>query len=366
MTAASAVFVDGADVDKAAVRAYLQQLEAGGSAGGGVFPITGGMVVSGRATSGIGRSDAQIELQGSVGHHTLLSMYNPDETEEAAISFGAKLADGSICQHIGQYVRFVNSNNAVATWESSWGIHNVGSLGKDKVPIQTYSNNSVWLSTGETSAAPWATLPPANSVSAGAGTGGNAGWQIIQGLVSGWCGVGAQNLVLSATNYNFLIKHDGSLNLNAPTGKGVVFCNNNVNVGDVSAAGLRSANTFGFFMDTWGTTASAANAHVADTDYVRLVTSVRAAKHDIEPITEEEARATIMGAAAVHYRSRIDKDQRRWAGFIADDMAALNEELATFDEKGNVQSVTYDRIPAYIVPLLQAHEREIAQLKARL
>lgn len=366
MTLASAVWVDASNVDKAAIRAYLQQLESGGSAGGGVFPITGGIVVSGRTTSGLGRTDAQIEIQGATGYHTLFSFYNPDPTEEAALSFQGVLDDASVTQHIGQFVRFVNSNNAVASWNSVWAIHNVGCLGQDNVPILTYSNNSVWQCAGLTSAAPWATLPPANSWSIGSGGATDAGVQMVMGIVSGWTGIGAKALTLDTTNYNILIKYEGSMNLNAPTGKSFIFANANNVIGEVTATGIRAQTGLGFYQTVWGTTASAANANVADADYIKLVTSVRAAKHDIEPISEDEARRTVMGMQGVHYRSRIDEDQRRWAGFIADDMAQLNDELATFGEDGKVQSVTYDRVPAYLVPMIQAQERRLAALERRV
>lgn len=75
--------------------------------------------------------------------------------------------------------------------------------------------------------------------SQGTGTGASAGLQIVNGLTSGWVGLGAQNLTLSGTsNYSILIKNDGTTTqLNAVTGGTVTRAINNVVVDSVSSAG---------------------------------------------------------------------------------------------------------------------------------
>jgi len=130
--------------------------------------------------------------------------------------------------------------------------------------------------------------------------------------------------------------------------------------------GTITLNISGLYNTDWPTTTSGANANVADGDYIRLVTSLRSAKHDERFISIEEARRTVMGLRSVLYKSRVDADQRDWAGFVAEDVEAINPVLTTYEAKSNrLQSVAYDRIPAYLVPLLQDHESRIAALEAR-
>lgn len=131
------------------------------------------------------------------------------------------------------------------------------------------------------------------------------------------------------------------------------------------AAGL-SVTPSGYYMTTWPTTASAANARVDNANYVQLVTSLRAHKHDERPITLGDARRTILALHPVLYKSRVDEDQRDWAGFIADDAVAVNPVLVTYDDRGALQSFTYDRVPAYLVPLAQDHEARLVALETRL
>jgi len=129
---------------------------------------------------------------------------------------------------------------------------------------------------------------------------------------------------------------------------------------------LVSVDTSGFTMATWGTTASAANANVANGAAVKLVTSLRAAKHDIEPIALADAHRTVMGLRSVLYQSAVDADQRQWAGFIADDVEKVNPVLAVYRADGALQSVTYDRVPAFLLPVVQDHEARLEALEKAL
>lgn len=203
--------------------------------------ITNGAIITGLTALGTGRTDAQVELQNFVvGKHALLSFYQDDIAGEAAITYGSKLSNGNVSQLVGNFVRFVGGANTWnGTWNSVWGIHNVGGYGSDNTTILSYANNSVWLSTGPTSDLPWDVLPQDNSVSTGNGTTTNAGIKIVNGLVSGWGGIGAENLTLTSDNYSLLIKNDGSCaQLNAVTGGTVTSCINNTVVTSVSGDGL--------------------------------------------------------------------------------------------------------------------------------
>ena len=122
----------------------------------------------------------------------------------------------------------------------------------------------------------------------------------------------------------------------------------------------------GVVMATWPTTATAANANVADGAAIKLVTSLRATKRDIQPIPLDVARAVSFGLQGITYRSRIDDDQRPWPGFIAEDVELLTRDLAIYAPTGKLQSVAYDRVPAYFVPVLRDHESRILALEAQL
>jgi len=131
-------------------------------------------------------------------------------------------------------------------------------------------------------------------------------------------------------------------------------------------AGAVTVDNTGLYQGSWPTTASPANTNVANANYARLVTSLRANKTEITSISEQVATDTVMAMRGVTYRSAIDDDQREWAGFIAEETKDANPTLAMFDDSGALQSISYDRIPAYMIPVLQKHEREIQTLRAEL
>jgi hypothetical protein len=130
------------------------------------------------------------------------------------------------------------------------------------------------------------------------------------------------------------------------------------------AAGL-SVTPSGYYMGTWPTTASAANAHVDNANYVQLVTSLRSAKTDIAPIPQDEAVRVVRGLQGVTYRSAVDEDARLWPGFIADDVEPVTPDLVMYGPNGTLQSVAYDRIAAYLVPMLQHLDARVSQLEDR-
>jgi len=245
----NAVYKDGQSTTTASVP-FTQGITVGGGnlqvdSNGNLLTsklVTGqsGMIVSGRNLSAVFRTDAQIEIDNFVaGRHALFAIYQDDKDDEAAVTFGAKLSDNSVTQMIGNFVRFVGGANTWnGTWNSVWGVHNVGGYGSDNQTLLTYANNSVWLATGPTADASWDVLPQDNSVSTGNGTTTNAGIKIVNGLVSGWGGIGAENLTLTTSNYAILIKNDASaMNLNAATGGQVNTCINNSVVWSVQGTG---------------------------------------------------------------------------------------------------------------------------------
>lgn len=194
-----------------------------------------GFVASGAVGSyGIGRTDAQAELQGTT--KGLLSLYYTSSSGEAAVSFGSDTTTVVGQQLSSVFSGFVNSVNTNASFKSFLGIHSVGA-GTDNTTFVSFSNNALKL-LNTTASAPWTVAPVNNSIQVGTGTTTLAGMQIVAGLVSGFCGIGAQNLTLSSSNYSLLIKNDGNMLLNAVTGAALGVCNNGGQMALFNANGL--------------------------------------------------------------------------------------------------------------------------------
>jgi len=123
----------------------------------------------------------------------------------------------------------------------------------------------------------------------------------------------------------------------------------------------------GYAMNTWPRTVSAANVQTGDGAPLYLSTSSLRFKTDIETIDLDVARAVIQKLRGITYRGKTENDnKRRFAGFGAEEVAELDPVLVTYDKDGLPDYVTYDRVPAYIVPVVQDHESRLAALEQRL
>lgn len=120
------------------------------------------------------------------------------------------------------------------------------------------------------------------------------------------------------------------------------------------------------------TTASAANVHVAGDGSLQQVTSLRAHKADIREIGLDDAVRLLEVAGVTFYdRREVDENDgtgglRRGAGFLADDVADRIPELALYDDDGELRGVAYDRVPAYLIPIVRDQQEQIDALAARL
>lgn len=113
-----------------------------------------------------------------------------------------------------------------------------------------------------------------------------------------------------------------------------------------------------------GTTASAANAVLTAGNSLLRSTSSRRAKKDITPIGAKDARRVVMGLSPVTYNGIHDYDDRKWAGFIAEDVERVEEALVTYGDDGAPNYVTYDRVPAYLVRVVQDLEQRLSTLES--
>jgi hypothetical protein len=117
------------------------------------------------------------------------------------------------------------------------------------------------------------------------------------------------------------------------------------------------------------TTANAVNVNVNTDGRMRRSTSSIRYKHDVATLDSADALAAVMAMRPVTYRGRTDADQRRYVGFIAEEMQQWAPLLCTYDdggESGTPNYVTYDRVTAYLVAVVQQQQTEINALKARI
>lgn len=163
---------------------------------------------------------------------------------------------------------------------------------------------------------------------------------------------GAGTINVSSTYY---VGNDGAGTYAALTVSQLLF--------EVSSAAAVTLSTSGLTMATWPTTASAANANVANGAAIKLVTSLRANKHDIVTISGLDALHAVEALRPVFYRSAVDADQRLWPGFIAEDVEAVAPPLAVYGPDAALQSVAYDRVPAYLVAAVQALSARVRALE---
>ena len=106
---------------------------------------------------------------------------------------------------------------------------------------------------------------------------------------------------------------------------------------------------------------------VADGASIARSTSSRRYKTDIAALPLDRATAAVMALQPVTYRGTSPTDpDRAFPGFIAEDVAQVEPLLATYDQAGAPDYVTYDRLPVFLVPVVQDHARRLAALEARL
>ena len=128
-------------------------------------------------------------------------------------------------------------------------------------------------------------------------------------------------------------------------------------------------NTAGVYVNTYPTTVLAANLWSQNGSNIHISTSSIKYKHDIETLDAAHARAAVMAMRPVTYRGKMDEDQRRVVGFIAEEMQQIAPLLCTYDEggeSGTPNYVTYDRVTAYLVAVVQKQQAEIDALKAQI
>ena len=124
------------------------------------------------------------------------------------------------------------------------------------------------------------------------------------------------------------------------------------------------------------TSSGTANIRVNSSNNIcQMMTSTRATKTAIRPITEIEAFNVLNNLQPVYYKPLVDVENNvnayatqfdEYYGFIAEDVYAVDKRLADLDEEGKPQSVNYDRVAAPLLTACKAQQRMIEDLKTRV
>ena len=182
----------------------------------------------------------------------------------------------------------------------------------------------------------------------------------VAGGVRGWRIDSNGNMDIAATKRFYL---DGGSNTYIYEGSAdnITMC-----AGGADRGGF---NTNGVYVNTYPTTALAANLWSQNGSNIHISTSSIKYKHDIETLDAAHAQAAVMAMRPVTYRGKTDEDQRRVVGFIAEEMQQIAPLLCTYDEggeSGTPNYVTYDRVTAYLVAVVQQQQARIDALEARI
>lgn len=141
---------------------------------------------------------------------------------------------------------------------------------------------------------------------------------------------------------------------------------NTFSVGIATAEALTiTGSYFGSPMIYTATTASAGNVFVSATGQLLRSTSSRRYKDEIEPLSIDDSTAVITSLTPITYRSKAQDDDpdRRWLGFIAEDVANIDPRLVELSETDEPESVAYDRLVVHLVKVCQQLQERIAVLE---
>lgn len=143
---------------------------------------------------------------------------------------------------------------------------------------------------------------------------------------------------------------------------------NTLSVGIASLEALTiTGSYFGAPSAYSATTASAANVFVATTGQLQRSTSSRRYKDEIQPLSIDESALVVSTLQPCSYRSKAEADDpnRRWLGFIAEEVAEVDPRLVEFNDSDEPESVAYDRLVVHLVNVCQQLQDRLAALEAQ-
>lgn len=131
-------------------------------------------------------------------------------------------------------------------------------------------------------------------------------------------------------------------------------------------------STGDFFIKAITTASGTANLTIDNNGTVRRVSSARRYKSNIEYLDGISYKAQKL--FEITPASWIDKEhmkregsKQKYYGFIADDFDELGlNEVVVYGDDGRVESLAYDRLSIYMIPLIQSLKKEVDQLKNKV
>lgn len=119
------------------------------------------------------------------------------------------------------------------------------------------------------------------------------------------------------------------------------------------------------------TTSSAANMFISNGGILARVSSARKYKTEITKPTEIVEKAEkILQIEPAQWKDKAEikltGDSKLYHGFIADEFHELGlTEVVQYNEEGEVEGLSYDRLTIYLLPLIKNLYKEIAELKTQ-
>lgn len=158
------------------------------------------------------------------------------------------------------------------------------------------------------------------------------------------------------------------------TSIGSIFTNSSLTVDSSATFGNTSANPF-LYLASSGTLRSLYTYGVARTSSTRTMiidssgnfgttASTRRKKHEIESYTIDSAALFALDVKTFKYKPEFDPEQQTQHGFIAEEAQALGlDELIQYDSTGEPDYFAYEKLPIFLLQLVQELKAEIDQLK---
>ena len=115
---------------------------------------------------------------------------------------------------------------------------------------------------------------------------------------------------------------------------------------------------------TYGNAVSGRSMQISSSGLYGTTASTERKKHEIQPYSVNSEALLRLGVKSFKYKAEIDPDQQTQHGFIAEEAQALGlEELIQYDSTGVPDYFAYDKLPIFLLQLIQELKAEINILK---
>jgi hypothetical protein len=171
----------------------------------------------------------------------------------------------------------------------------------------------------------------------------------------------------TAVGIDALLNSKGSHNLalGATAGENLRSGNGNVYIG----SGIRGAFTEDNTTRVRNVHASPVTGravYVDSDNKLGTLSSSRRYKEEIKPMDKASEAILALKPVAFRYKKEIDPARMLSFGLIAEEVAKINPDLITCDDKGNPQTVRYDAVNAMLLNEFLKEHRKVEQLEKKV